>query len=64
MGETNAGPGPAHRGLSAVGVPALLAGLTAAVEVVPFGIMVYVVAPGSIATPGLAGPGADAMTAS
>jgi hypothetical protein len=62
--KTNGEPGPARRGMSAAGVPVLLADRTGAVEVVPFGIRVDAVAPGSLAPLGLAGPGADAMTAS
>jgi 3-oxoacyl-[acyl-carrier protein] reductase len=54
-------PGLAHYGASKAGMNGLMR--TAAIEVAPFGITVNAVAPGSIATEGLAGLGAGAIAA-
>ena len=54
-------PGLAHYGASKAGMNGLMR--TAAIEVAPFGITVNAVAPGSIATEGLADLGADAIAA-
>ena len=54
-------PGLAHYGASKAGMDGFMR--TAALEVAPFGITVNAVAPGSIATEGLAGLGAEAIAA-
>jgi len=54
-------PGLAHYGASKAGMDGFMR--TAALEVAPFGITVNAVAPGSIATEGLTGLGAEAIAA-